>query len=87
MTSQKRSEQVWLEWAGSSTDAAHGCGPMGCVSQSSPGTGDFQQVNVDTASCKSLCIGGIFLLFDSCMCSDECYLITQLFSCFPSGLL
>lgn len=34
-----------------------------------------------------VCTGGMFLLFDSCTCSDECYLITQLFSCLPSGLL
>lgn len=87
MTSQKRSEQVWREWAGSSGDAAHSCRPVQCISQSSPEPGDFQQVNIDTALCRSLCIGGMFLLFDSCTCSDECYLITQLFSCFPSGLL
>lgn len=62
MTSQKRSELVWLEWAGSSRDAAHSCGPIDYVSWSSPRTGDFQQVNVDTASCKTLCIEAVLTL-------------------------
>lgn len=74
MTSQKSIEQVSLEWAGSSRDTA----------QSSPGTGNFQQVDGIYAR---VCRGEMFLLFDSCMWSDECYLITQFFSCFPSGLL
>lgn len=78
---------VSMKWPPRRGVSRFGCGPMDCVSQSSPGTGDFQQVNVNAASCKSLCIAEMFLLFSCCTCFDKPYLITQIFSCFPSGLL